>query len=493
MADGYGIGMSARPTDFASGGLSFFNSAIQARKQEIKDHVVEATKNQETMIKAMDMQRLGEVAGKARDGLDKDIQSFRTELVDRYKKSQGRLSSGDRVWMESKSADIQNNIDWTKNQLEALSKAKSLVTPDKWNSYDNMTALSQELVQAEDKIAARDKNVNPMNIVMSHFRTPTPEEILAKRVKDMGLKFDTAPIKTDNGDGTYTVTNKLTPAGLESAGRALDNDPILNNLFTSKDKNGASYVDIPRRDTALQNMYGETGTIRYKPRPAGSGSASVYDLKATDLTLLGKTYPGAYKLNTPVSVTSVNQGIDLATGKPISGGAGKFEVAWIAPDQNKMILVGKESGNKNVVVSTGGDLQYKPDEKSDVTMTFPEVAKDPKKAYELYAGPKRDATGFSASKNDDGSITITGKKSTHVSTGFLGWGAGKEEVSDLPPVTIHPIKDTSAPQYIEVPLDESVLAKSYKKTRLDGVPMQQAISKRNTNTAPKGFKPPWEK
>lgn len=478
MADGYGTGMSARPLDFASGGLAFFNSAIQARKQEIQSHMVEATKNQELMLKAMDMKGLGEVAGKARDRMDNEINTFRSELVDRYKRSQGKLTSGDRTWMEGKSIDIQNNIDLAKNQLAALEKAKLMITPDKWNSYDDHVQLMKDIATDEERIGKGDKYVNPLNTVMKHFRQPTPEEILAKRITDLKVKFDTAPVKKDNGDGTYTVTNKLTPAGLEAIKTAIGNDPVITKVFTGVDKNGQPYVDESRIDTTIENMYGESGTIRYKPKATGAGatSASAVDLQPTELSLIGNTYPGAYKLNTPVTVTNVINGVDLATKKSISGGAGKFEVAWVVPEQNKMILVGRESGNKNLVLTPGGEVQYALDKTGDKVITEKEILKDPVQLFKRRVD-NEDVKDVTAKKNADGSITITGK-SMKKATGWFS----KDKYVDEDPITINPVKDTTAPQYIEVPLDPTVLSKSFKKTKLSGVPMEQALSHKTAPT-----------
>lgn len=501
MADGYGIGMSARPTDFVSGGLSFFNSAIQARKQEIKDHVVEATKNEETMIKAMDMQRLGEVAGKARDGLDKDIQGFRTELVDRYRKSQGRLSSGDRVWMESKSAEIQNNIDWTKNQLEALGKAKSLVTQDKWNSYDDITALGKELVQAEDKIAARDKNVNPMNIVMSHFRVPTPEEILAKRVKDMGLKFDTAPVKTDNGDGTYTVTNKLTPAGLEAAQSALNGDPILNNVFTSRDKNGQPYVDLERRDTALQNMFGETGTVRYKPRARGAGAESK-NLTTESATIGGEKVNDLIFVKTASPYMNVGPGsIDLSTGKPMSAGTVEYGYNMRVSVDPKSPAIYVEVPGGAVKKKDGKDLYQISKTQSltadEIKSRAQQIADDRANYGKGKPQPAKVET------TPDGDIKIT--PVVIPNTGLFGGAIVPNAPEDLDPIILKKDFDKNSKRTIKTPLTRDNYGPYVDKlgiSTINGVPAKKvfadifsAQSSRSTSSAVKstgssGFKLP---
>lgn len=520
MAQGYGIGMSSRPLDLASGGLSFYQSAVQARRQEIKDHMVEASENEKMMLKAMDMKGLGEVAGKSRDRLDQEIQKFRSEMVEKYRKNQGKLSNADRTWLEGKSVDIQNNITATKNQLQALEKAKLMVTPDKWASYNDHVALGKQLAQAEDAIAAGDLTVNPLNIVMQGFRTPTAAEMISARYKDPLSKIDRSKITTVKGR-TATINDAATEESLNQLYGMIAKDPQVAQQFIMRDEKGNPVVDangqtIMDKELALNTilpMIQDKTEIRPATRAemgiygSGGGDSMASNLPLVDMDFGGKQFNLA-KIDTPKTMTGLpSDGINLLTGAKVPAG-GTSQATFIGPGTDKetgepVLLFTMKNPGISAPVTIGGKPAYKGEGdawKEADPVVVSEIEKNPKEFFLKEKDPE--STSPDGRKYESYEWDVKSSKAGVEITayGLVPKGKNKfwsEKIVSPDPairekagsIVLKPAKSTDAVESVSVPLTPETIgyfSKSIGKKKINGMSadqyLQQVMSNRGTNT-----------
>lgn len=502
MAQGYGIGMSARPLDLASGGLSFFNSAVQARKQEIKDHMIEASENEKKILDALDVKKLGEVAYEVRGRFDKEIGDYRNKLVDMYKSKQGRLSNSDLIAIESGSMDLHNKIADAKNHLEKYDKALALVAnPEFANGLDDKNATALGLGEVMNNIKAGKGDMDAMKVVFDHIPAPSPEQMLANEIKKSGIKFDSSTETVSLGNGFTQIKEVLSPQGKEELKQWALNNPRIAQSFSKFDPATNSVIrNDAGLDLALENMFGERSTASRNPQPrVGRTGTAPVDLLPTTKTIEGVTYKDFYPINTPMTtVVAVNGTRALGTNEDVSSAmtrvtpigispSGKMAIGEVAPDGRPHPIVDKDL---NVVYDLG--TTGKPKE-----ATFESVKNEAERAYTKAGGAIPDGYDdvrnikYDVYKNPKtGAIEISGRADGVITRSALNpskiW-KGKETVTkiDLPTVSLKPMTSTTSKWYVEIPISEANMgdfAPVFKKYNFAGEPSKSAISAPGTQS-----------
>ena len=120
MADGlmYPTGISAQPIDITSGANAFMKSAIEARLGEIASSEERISKNQENVLKALSVKALPELARGQRDRYMKEIEDYRQNVIDKFKKSGGDLTMRDQTEIQDGFEDLKARMAGEVNDLK---------------------------------------------------------------------------------------------------------------------------------------------------------------------------------------------------------------------------------------------------------------------------------------------------------------------------------------------------------------------------------------
>lgn len=478
--NGYPTGVSTQALDLGSIASDYMRSAVEQKLQEIKENKVQVSENAKNVLKSMSITAIPEMSGKLRDEMNKKIESYRSDIVNRFRKNDGKLSFEDNAAIEQGYIDLTNEMNVKKNWLDKYNATqKILMNPSASKTYNVMGATADLSKVYTDFMSGKSTD-DPALIPFKHVLPIDVDKQVFGYVKERVPFLDKTKTTTVKG-GTQTTLETSDLENIKQNIRdSFKTNPQLVNLGYTPDQI-EQYAE--QKAPLYQQQILTTQPVKEKSTKAGGIgglSKDAMDYTPKTVSILGKTYTG---INVPTNVTQsprsyvIPNAVNLTTGESNVSVPKDAELKFIDVDNNKILFEGKggeaQRGGQTLFFpenmspvkekgqwqggKTESDLQKDATKKSVLETAFARQYPDSKTPSEI-----KDVT----LTKTDGGVTVSG-------TAIV---KGKE----MPVSTTYKTaKDESQVATYEVPLYENkeAVAVVMPKVSVRGVPLSEYFKK----------------
>lgn len=487
---GYATGISTQPIDVSKSVQNYMQSAVEQKLAEIERGRAEVDENSKRVLKALSVSVLPELSGALRDNYQKELDSFRSEMVNRMKRSEGKLTLDDQKFIEQKSVDLSNRMNMSKNQLAKMAEVQKMLADPKAHTFVNVPKAALELRNFQEDFQAGKPVDDPATIIMRNYKMPTTVEYVSANYKNILDRIDTGEDITVDGV-TWKKETFDDPKEIRKFVDFLSERDATFTQLLHKYEDGQFTFDPEKAEQEkqtlvelLQRKKTETGvsSALKPPTPRSGGSSASKRINFTPQ----QVQVGDRTLNivgTPSTIPQVDREISIDTAyntdtKKEERIDGKVEIVGVDVDNDVILLRGmggllkkgdesalstKQKGigagasnaaSKNDALNsaaTPSQIRSKSNDilKQNFKDQYPDIAKDYKDDQLTIINPEL--------KETENGYVLTGQVSAKKKRGIVGrvFGADeKEETFDIE-VSYEFIRDPQADVRYTIPLYEN--------------------------------------
>lgn len=341
MANGiYPTGRSGQAVDYASAGANLFNTFVESRLKEIGEKKKEASEYEKKVLNAMSVQAIPQLSGKLRDKHQEKISAFKDELTSRLQKSGGKPTTADEIFIESRSAELQNDMLRDQASLNKwTSLQRNMANPNFMRSAVNAEGYTRDITDWHDKFMRGEEPDDPSYILTNNYRQPSDFEYVMGNYGAAIKNFDRTGSATIK-DGKVTVRSETDRDNARDIlGRIIGQDANLKAKAKTEEQKSAMVEE-------MLPLFIKDETTEKQARRSGSGSGS--GAKAIQLTgEKGKVgvieSDDLYEWTPTGTVSPTGTAIDADTGE---------EIEFEGFDNAKIIKFDLTKGDEGIVLET---------------------------------------------------------------------------------------------------------------------------------------------
>jgi len=432
MAEGYGIGMSAKPIDFVSGAMAFNQAAADEKLRQIKENKEQVSDNYKKVLEASSIKLLPELTGKVRDRYQKEIEDYRTDIMNKFKESNGKLTMQQQREIQDGFIDKQQSMLYDINGLKKIEEAQKLRLDPRYDGvYDNRI-IDEAIIEAQ-------KNIEEGRGIGSDFTAKIASALIPQSNSNYFAKHYGNLVKGLNTEvsaalrgGILTSTQKsgLSVEDQESYDKAnwavenaLETNPFYKNQFT--DANGNVNTEARARvRKEIVDSISPIDTQQTQARYQSSGGrgsnpySSMIDYTPKSFKYGDKTYDNFVQIRGDKSQTDrnffIDNAVNLDTGEKSQLTEDNAKIVGF--DVNKGVLLLKGKGG---IALKAGKPVFIDEEKSPAKMDGVWKGKTENEMTPAwqetivrggYEGTKdiEGVENVSMNKDDNGNIVVTG-------------------------------------------------------------------------------------
>lgn len=360
MANGiFPTGVSRQPLDVATAGQNFLQAAVEQKLANIEADREQVSESAKNVLKAMSIKTLDGLSRGLQNKYQKEIQDYRSKVVDKFRTKEGKLSLDDKVEIQNGFVDLQQRQLSDIAALKERAKARELITdPNFPYGFDAQSAVN-EMVKWDKAMERGEYLGDPVAMVMKHRKEPEMGDYIDKAYGEEVATLDVESLAGFDGNVfTQTELSGLSVQArdsLEKARRLRDRimlDPNVKARYTAADgtifedrlnETRQAVEDLISRKISASKPYRQTTR-------GGSGSGSdLRSLSQKTVDLASGTYPSYvdYPRSQAEKRFTVNEALNEETGR-----MDRFDEAA------SMRVIGFDVPNNRVFfVSEGGELK----------------------------------------------------------------------------------------------------------------------------------------
>lgn len=493
MADGFLTGVSSQPLDVVSGGQAFLQSAVDAKLKEIEAGRAEVSENAKNVLKAISVKTIEGLSRGLQQRYQQEIEKYRGEVVDKFRKSGGKLSMKEQMEIQNGFVDLNQRMVNDVSELKKRDALRNIVAkPEAAYAYD-LGALLPEMAEWDKAFDRGEYREDPMTLLFKHQLEPSTGDYVAKRyAKEIGGLNILSRGEWINPT-TFRFSSQESEEEVDSMiGVMFEKDPVMMRKITNPD--GSINQEAYDREVGIVKNMSIKLSQKDQPfsgrsRSGGGGTSNLRELYPTQR----ETHRGVETwYNWPSDVTQTKRTIpvkdayDPETGKkvPINKGL-EYIVVSFTPD-SKRALVSTSGGTamsgdepllynkENPGFSTYSSMSEKEDysftpsmlKKQAETMLIASIGEGSESEWEYVSKPE-------LVKNEDGSYTMQGtvrrKDTTTGVQRFFGKERPDQSVKRVS-IDFEPLVDKDAERLLELDLNEyrGVLSPIEKSWKIEG-------------------------
>ena len=408
----YPTGVSSQPIDFVSGGQAFFQSAVEQRLKDIEENKATVTENHKKVLEASSVKALPKLWTGLQQKYDKEIQTYRNEIVEKFKKSGGKLSTQDQMAIQNGKLDLEQRMLADVNEIEQWQSATDAIKNNPNLRYiTNFPEYQKKLADYYSNKVSGKPTGNLSAELASTFQAPAVPDFIEKKYEPI-IKGLNISAKARWQDANTFVFN--TAQDEEEVDRQIDyvfsTDPFLKAQ------------DTPEQRQAVKDAWIKNEAKFETYRPSAPRASSDRYRNATDYT----PTPFNYKNNNydivpvPSDVTQternffINNASNLDTGKKSQLTEDNAKIVGVDVERGVILLEGKggkaQSGGKDLYIPEGeqpfkGDSGWQGD--TEDTLKGKAAESTIKKKYKG-KDRVREIADVKTEKDADGNIILSG-------------------------------------------------------------------------------------
>lgn len=373
MANGlmFPTGVSAQPIDVSSGARAFARSAVETRLQEIAASTEQISESKKNVLKALSIKALPELARGQRDRYQKEIEDYRAGVIDRFKKSGGKLTLPQQTEIQDGFVDLQQRQLAEVNELKKFESAtEALKQPGAWQLFDTDRA-EQVAGDAYSRLMKGEGLGNFEAEWAQTFRAPSAGEFISKTYAyDIENRLDLITLGQIKGNifKKEELRGIDLPEGYEQSiakAERLRDDILQESFFRSQYTSPDGTIDETRYAEKKQEVEDIINSRRQEVQKGITTRPSTKYGKVVDYTPTPFAYKGKdYKLvRVPSDVSQternffVNNATNLDTGKASKLTQDNAQIVGVDVDNGILLLEGKggyaQKSGETVYVSEG--------------------------------------------------------------------------------------------------------------------------------------------